>query len=74
MDKSMLVLEVSREGYTTARVPNTVTIGKLISALEQYDDDTPVYINHDNDYIYVGIPVGRLKEKRVEDEDKDPDV
>lgn len=64
MDKSMLVLEVSREGKTIARVPNTVTIGKLISALEQYDDDTPVYINHDNDYIYVGIPVGKLKEKR----------
>jgi hypothetical protein len=63
MEKSMLVLEESRDGKTIVRKPNMVTIGKLISALEQYDDDTPVYINHDNDYIYVGIPVGKLKEK-----------
>ena len=69
--KTVLVLEVPREGYTTDQVPNTATIGELISALEQYDDDTPIYVSHDEGYTYGGVHVGWLEERWIEDEDPD---
>ena len=69
--KTVLVLEVSREGYTTDQVPNTATIGELISALEQYDDDTLIYVSHDKGYTYGGIHIGWLEERWIEDEDPD---
>lgn len=80
MSKSILVLEVSREGYAVDQIRNTVTVGELISVLEQYDDDTPIYVSHDNGYTYGGVHTQWLDERWIEDEkdmrdeDEDPDA
>lgn len=50
-----LIIEVAREGYATDQIHDTMTVGDLIDELEQYDEDTRVYVSHDNGYTFGGI-------------------
>lgn len=53
MDK--LIIDTVREGYGTDQIRRTMTVGELIAFLEDYDEDTPVYLGFDNRYTYGGI-------------------
>ena len=54
-----LIIEANREGYALNQIHRTMTVGELISMLEQYDEDAPVYLGHDRQsygfYTYGGI-------------------
>ena len=41
-----------RDGYTPSQCDHTMTVGELISYLENFDSDLPVYLNHGNGYTY----------------------
>lgn len=56
-----LIIKTEREGYGIDQVPRTMTVADLICCLEQYDDDTPIYLDFDNGYTY-----GSLTERRIE--------
>ena len=45
-----LVLYTYREGYGIDQVRKTMTVGDLIEFLEEYDEDTPVYLGFDSGY------------------------
>lgn len=47
----------------------TMTVGELIAYLEQFDDDSPVYLSHDNGYTYGGIRQERITDDYVDEED-----
>lgn len=68
-----LVIDAQREGYGTDQIRQTMTVGELIEALEQYDYDTPVYLGHDQQsygwYTYGGITERRFNE--IEDEEEE---
>ena len=70
-----LIIEANREGYATDQIRKTMTVGDLISMLEQYDEDTPVYLGHDPQsygwYTYSGITEGCFNEVEDEEEEKD---
>ena len=53
--KQALILEARREGYALSQIWATMTAGELIELLQQYDEDCPVYLSHDNGYTYGGI-------------------
>lgn len=53
--KTKLIIDTEREGYGTDQVRHTMTVGDLIAALEQYDEDTPVFLSFDRRYTYGGI-------------------
>ena len=61
-----LIIEANREGYAIDQIRRTMTVGELISMLEQYDEDTPVYLGHDRQsygfYTYGGITEGCFNE------------
>lgn len=61
-----LIIEANREGYALDQIRRTMTVGELISMLEQYDEDTPVYLGHDRQsygfYTYGGITEGCFNE------------
>lgn len=42
-----LILNTSREGYSTSQCYTTLTVGELIEELSNYDEDTPVYFGND---------------------------
>ena len=62
-----LFIEARREGYAVDQIRRTMTVGDLISMLEQYEEDTPVYLGHDPQsygfYTYGGITEDCFSEK-----------
>lgn len=62
-----LIYSTFREGYGPGQVRRTMTVGELIAFLEDYDEDTPVYLSFDNGYTYGGISEGRFEENYGED-------
>ena len=68
---NVLTIEAHRDGYSVDQVYETITVGDLIYFLEDYPDDTPVYISNDRGYTYGGISENDLSLKYVEEEDEE---
>jgi hypothetical protein len=50
-----LYIEARRKGYSPDQCGKTMTVGELIEALAEYDEDTKVYISNDGGYTYGNI-------------------
>lgn len=68
--KTKLIIDTEREGYGTDQVRHTMTVGELIAALEQYDEDTPVFLGFDRRYTYGGITEARFEEMETDEDDE----
>ena len=67
--KTALIIEAHRTGYSIDQVVKTMTVGQLKGLFEDYDldDDTPIYLSHDNGYTYGGINMNDFKAREIED-------
>lgn len=65
---NFLIYETFREGYAVEQIKSTMTAGELIRFLEDFGEDTPVYLSFDNGYTYGGITERRFEEREEEDE------
>lgn len=65
-----LFIEGRRNGYAPDQCGRTMTVGELISFLEQFDEDTEVFIKNDNGYTYGNI-VERSFEEDYEEEEEE---
>lgn len=67
-----LIIEANREGYAIDQIRRTMTVGELMAMLEQFDEDTPVYLGHDRQsygfYTYGGITEDCFNEEASDDE------
>ena len=68
---NVLTIEAHRDGYSVDQVYETMTVSDLIYELENYPEDTPVYISNDRGYTYGGISEDDLSLKYVEEEDEE---
>lgn len=50
-----LFIEAERSGYSPDQCISTMTVEELISYLEQFDGETPVYISNDKGYTFGSI-------------------
>ena len=50
-----LFINGNRNGYTPDQCGRTLTVGELIAMLEEFDEDTPVYLRNDGGYTYGSI-------------------
>ena len=70
-----IIINANREGYGIDQIRSTMTVGKLIDALSDFDEDTPVYIGNDRQsygwYTYGGITMRDIEETDGEDEEDD---
>ena len=57
-----LFINSKRSMYYIDQYCKTLTAGELIALLEQYDEDTPVFLCHDNGYTYGTIAESDLVE------------
>lgn len=77
MLKDVVMINTGRDGYTTEQCGKTMTVGELIEALSEFDEDTEVYLKNDNGYTYGRITNGRIELEDVEydpeNEDEDED-
>lgn len=67
MDK--LILNTMREGYAIDQIKRTMTVAELRNFLEDYDDETPVYLSFDNGYTYGGITENHFELEENYDEE-----
>ncbi len=68
--KQVLYINAEREGYGIDQIHNTMTVGDLIAYLEQFDEDTPVYLKHDNGYTYGGIKWNSFEDGETDGDDE----
>lgn len=68
--KTVIYLNASRDGYSPNQIDSTMTVYELISYLEGFDEDAPVYLSHDNGYTYGGITEGCFSEDEIADEEE----
>ena len=63
-----LYFDTRRDGYGPDQCGKTLTVGELISILEEFDESTPIYFRNDNGYTYGGITEGRFEEDYGEED------
>jgi hypothetical protein len=68
---SKLIYSTFREGYGVDQIRNTMTVGELIAFLEDFDEDTPIYLSFDNGYTYGGVTEQRFEENYDEEGDEE---
>ena len=62
-----VMIENNRTGYTPRQCGRTFTVGELIEFLEQFDEDTPVYLSNDSGYTYGSISESCMEERKIEE-------
>lgn len=66
-----LYIEGRRNGYDTKQCGRTMTVKDLVEYLEQFEDDTEVYLRNDNGYTYGSITEDSLmSSEELEEEDE----
>ena len=50
-----LFINGKKNGYDVDQCGKTLTVGELIEILQEYDEDSPVYLRNDNGYTYGSI-------------------
>ena len=72
MSKPVIIIEAKREGYTIEQAENereAITVGALMQMLEDFDEDTKVYISNDNGYTYGSVTEYRIREDWVDEDE-----
>ena len=69
--KQVLYIDAQREGYAIDQVRQTMTVGELIDYLEQFSEDTQVFLRHDGGYTYGGINPFSFSDETLEGEEDD---
>lgn len=64
-----LFINTKREGYSPEQCGGTITVGELRALLEDYDDDTKIYLKNDNGYTYGSIKNWDIEEGYDEEEE-----
>ena len=80
MGKTVVFIDGRRDVYSARDLVEknrfgargTMTVGELISELENYDEDAPIMLNNDN-YTYGKIFRGSIFEGEVEVDEDDED-
>lgn len=66
----VLIISQERSGYSPDQAGRSLTVGELIEFLEEYDEDTQVYIGNDRT-DYGWYTYGRIRESEIEEFDDD---
>jgi len=65
----VLYISANSEGYGIDQIRHTMTVRDLIDSLEQFDEETQVYLKHDGGYTYGGITQWCFEEDTPEEEE-----
>ena len=67
--KQVLYIDTAREGCGIDQIRTTMTVGELMEYLDQFDNDTKVYLRHDRGYTYGGITWNSFRDADEDDEE-----
>ena len=63
-----LYIEGRRNGYGIDQCGRTMTVREMIDYLEQFDEETPIYLKNDSGYTYGSITESSFEEDYEEDD------
>ena len=66
--KNVIFIEGNRNGYGIEQCGYTMTVGELIEELQQYNENTPVYLRNDKGYTYGSINYEDISEVEVKED------
>lgn len=72
MSKQVIIIKAKREGYSIEQAENereAITVGELMRLLEDFDEDTKVYISNDNSFTYGSVTEYRIREDWVDEDE-----
>ena len=72
MNKEVLIIEANREGYSIEQAEyerTAITVGELMRLLEDFDEDTKIYISNDRGYTYGSVTEYRIREDWVDEDE-----
>jgi len=64
--KNVIYINGNRNGYGPDQCGRTLTVAELIEFLNQFDDETPVYLKNDGGYTFGSIQEGDIWEDEYE--------
>ena len=64
-----ITFEAIREGYSKSQVGSPLTVGELRTFLEDYTDETLIFLSHDNGYTYGTLRLSEVEESDEIEED-----
>lgn len=70
--KARVIIQTERQCYSPEQVNGTMTVGELKKLLEEYEEDSPIYLSFDNGYTYGGLNHDDFEEECI-DEGTDED-
>lgn len=53
--QEVIIINAQRNGYSPSQTGQTLTAAELIEILQEYDENTPIFLSHDNGYTYGSI-------------------
>lgn len=62
-----IFIEGRRNGYSPGQCGYTMTVGELIEYLQQFDEDTPIYLENDRGYTYGSITEDSIRDGEEEE-------
>ena len=66
-----VILSVKREAYGVYDIKKTMTVGELIDFLqENFEEESPIYISHDNGYTYGSVSSNSFDEIEEDEENE----
>lgn len=65
-----IFINAHNNGYNPEQCGNTITVGELKDILENYEEDTKIYLKFNNGYTYGSVH-GYQFEDDFEDEDEE---
>ena len=77
MNKEVLIIEANREGYSIEQAENertAITVVELMRLLEDFDEDTKIYISNDRGYTYGSVTEYRIREDWIESEEEEDEA
>ena len=60
-----LYINANRTGYAPDQIRHTMTVGELIDALREFDEDAQVYLRHDGGAGFRQPMPGRCRARRA---------
>ena len=66
-----LYINANRTGYAPDQIRHTMTVGELIDALREFDEDAQVYLRHDGGYTYGGITEWCFEDGELDEEEEE---
>lgn len=62
-----VIINATNTGYAPRQIRKTMNVGEMKALLEEFNDDSPIYLSFDNGYTYGGLGQHSFEEECIDD-------